>query len=84
LKSAPVVAVTPSGETVEIATVIEAPPAQVVAVTPAPAAPQAPVLVASLPKTASYLPLIAFAGLLMLGAGFVMTGLLKPRAINSR
>jgi hypothetical protein len=80
LKSVPIEAVNPNGETVEIATVVEAPPAPVVAVTPAPAATPAPVLVASLPKTASYLPLIGFAGLLMLGAGFVMTGLSKRSA----
>ena len=75
LKTAPVEAVNPSGETVEAATVVEAPPAEVAAaVTPAPE------LVASLPQTASYLPLIGLAGLLMLAAGFALSGLLKHTA----
>jgi hypothetical protein len=68
LASAPVEAVSPSGETVDTAQVVEAPPE--------PVAPQ-PVLVASLPKTASYLPLIGLLGLLTLGSGFVVSGLLK-------
>jgi len=75
LKTAPVEAVNPSGETVEAATVVEAPPAEVAAaVTPAPE------LVASLPKTASYLPLIGLVGLLMLACGFALSGLLKHTA----
>jgi hypothetical protein len=69
LTAAPVEAVTPAGETVETATVVEAPPA------PAPA-PQ-PELIASLPKTASYLSLIGLVGLVTLGGGFVLTGFLK-------
>jgi hypothetical protein len=80
LTTAPIEAVNPSGETVDVATVVEAPPAPVVAVAPAPAAKPAPVLVASLPKTASYLPLIGLAGLLTLAGGFVLTGLLKRSA----
>jgi hypothetical protein len=69
LTTAPVEAVNPKGETVDTAVVVEAPPAPAVA-------PQ-PVLVASLPETASYLPLIGLIGLLMLGCGFLLSGLLK-------
>jgi len=74
LKTAPVEAVNPSGDTVDTATVVEAPPAPVVAATPA------PVLVASLPKTASYLPLIGLVGLLALAGGLAFSGLLKRKA----
>jgi len=84
LNTATVEAVNPSGETVETAVVVEAPPAEPVAVVPAPALVaevQAPVPepthVASLPKTASNLPLIGLAGLLMLGGGLVLTGFSK-------
>ena len=80
LESAPIEAIAPTGETVQMASVVEAPPAPVVAFTRAPAATPEPVLVASLPKTASYLSLIGFAGLLMLGGGFFLTGLLKRSA----
>jgi hypothetical protein len=72
LKTAPVEAVNPSGETVAAAPVVEAPPE--------PAAAPAPALVASLPKTASDLPLIGLLGLLMLFAGFAVSGLLKRKA----
>jgi hypothetical protein len=71
LASAPVEAVNPKGETVETAQVVEAPPEPVAA---------QPVLVAALPKTASYLPLIGLLGLLTLGGGFVVSGLLKHSA----
>jgi hypothetical protein len=69
LKTAPVEAVSPSGDTVETAQVVEAPPAPAVA--------PEPVLVASLPKTASYLPLIGLAGLLTLAGGLALSGFLK-------
>jgi hypothetical protein len=72
LATAPVVAVTPAGETVETAQVVEPPPAPVVA-----AAAPAPVEVASLPATASDLGLIGLSGLMLLGAGFLVSGLLK-------
>jgi hypothetical protein len=66
LKSAPLEAVTPSGDTVETAQVVQAPPAS----------PEfAPV--ATLPKTASHLPLIGLLGLLSLCAGFSLLGLKK-------
>ena len=62
LKTAPVEAVAPTGEPVELAQVVEAPPA-------------APVEMASaaLPKTASPLPMIVLFGLLALGGGFALT-----------
>ena len=63
LKQAPVLAVKPTGEDVEIAEVVTAPPAEVlVAANEAPAA--------ELPKTASPMPLIGLFGLLALGAAF--------------
>jgi hypothetical protein len=77
LAAAPVEAVNPNGETVDVAQVVEAPPAPVAAaVMPVPAEP-APVEVASLPKTASNLGLIGLCGMMLLGAGFLLTGLLK-------
>jgi hypothetical protein len=79
LTAAPVEAVNPNGETVETAAIVEAPPAEV-AVVPAPAVTPAPELVASLPQTASYLPLIGLAGLFMLACGFALSGLLKQKA----
>jgi LPXTG-motif cell wall-anchored protein len=53
LKTAPVEAVTPAGEVVPVAQVVEAPPA----------------MVASLPQTASWMPTLGIAGLLSLGLG---------------
>jgi hypothetical protein len=72
LKTAPVEAVNPAGETVETAVVVEPPPVQV-----APVAVAAPVTVAALPKTASELGLIGLCGMLLLSAGFLVSGLLK-------
>ena len=62
LKQAPVLAVKPSGEDVEIAQVVTAPPAEALVANEAP--------VAELPKTASPMPLIGLLGLLALGAAF--------------
>jgi len=63
LKQAPVLAVQPTGEDVEIAQVVTAPPVEaLVATNEAPAA--------ELPKTASPMPLIGLFGLLALGAAF--------------
>ncbi|MGA3009078.1 MAG: hypothetical protein ABSD72_02340 [Terracidiphilus sp.] len=76
LKTAQVEAVDPNGETVETATVVEAPPTVVVAATQAPAVKPAPELVASLPKTASYLPLIGLFGMLSLFSGLALLGAL--------
>jgi LPXTG-motif cell wall-anchored protein len=73
LKSAPVEAVAPTGETIDTAQVVEA--------APEPAAAAAPVEVAqTLPKTASDLPLIGLAGLLMLGGGIALFGFSKRKA----
>jgi LPXTG-motif cell wall-anchored protein len=65
LKTAPVEAVTPTGETVELAKVVDPPPAAVVEPTPVVAA-------ENLPQTASGLPLFALIGFLSLGTGFVL------------
>jgi hypothetical protein len=72
LKTAPLEAVNPVGETVATAQVAEAPPAPAEAV-----AKPAPVEVASLPQTASNLGLIGLSGLMLLGAGFLVSGLAK-------
>lgn len=58
LKTAPIEAVKPTGESVPVAEVVQAPPVEVAKV---------------LPKTASYLPLLALFGLLSLATGAVMT-----------
>jgi len=80
LKTAPVEAVAPTGETVDMAKVVEAPPAETAAppaetakVEPAPA-------VKTLPKTASWLPLLGLLGLLSLGTGFGLWMFLKRGA----
>ena len=63
LKTAPIEAVDPKGEPVELAQVVEPPP-----MTAAPA---------PLPRTASPLPLIALIGLLTLGGGFALSAFSK-------
>jgi LPXTG-motif cell wall-anchored protein len=92
LNTAPVEAIDPKGEPVELAKVVEPPPAAAaepivaapvaVASAPAAVAPTEPVVVAAahLPKTASPLPLIALIGLLMLGAGFALSAFSKRTA----
>ena len=60
-KKAPIVAVTPRGEEVAVAEVVEAPPVET----------------ARLPQTASPLPLLALMGLLSLGVGFTLLALPK-------
>ncbi len=65
LRTAPVEAVAPTGEPVELSQVVEPPPAAEVA-------PQ-PMAAEALPKTASSLPLIGLIGLLSLGAGFALS-----------
>ena len=62
LKTAPVEAIDPKGEPVELAQVVEPPPAAA-----------EPIAVAALPQTASPLPLIALIGLLALGGGFALS-----------
>jgi len=69
LKQAPVMAIQPSGEEVQLAEVVTPPPAeaQEVATAKAPAAPEP-----MLPATASTLPLIGLFGLLALGGAFAV------------
>ncbi len=66
LKTAPVEAVAPTGEPIELAQVVEPPP--VAAAAPAPVA-----TAEALPQTASQLPLIALIGLLTIGVGFALS-----------
>ena len=68
LEQAPVTAVRPSGEEVEIAQVVTPPPAAEVAQ----AAPAPTPAAEKLPTTASPLPLIALLGLLALGAALTL------------
>jgi hypothetical protein len=69
LKTAPVIAVKPTGEEVAVTEVVETPPVEVAAAeTPSPA---------TLPQTASHLPLVALIGLLSLGAWFGVSALSK-------
>jgi LPXTG-motif cell wall-anchored protein len=62
LKTAPIEAVTPSGETLDLAKVVEPPPAAAPVELPAAA-------VKTLPQTASPLPIFGLIGLLSLGTG---------------
>jgi hypothetical protein len=63
LKRAPIMAVNPAGEEVQVAQVVTPPPAEELQDTPEP-------VPATLPATASPLPFIGLLGLLSLGAGF--------------
>jgi hypothetical protein len=74
LKTAPVIAVKPTGEEVAVTEVVQTPPVEVAAAEPAPAQ-TAPA--ATLPQTASYLPLVALIGLLSFGAWFGVSALSK-------
>lgn len=73
LRKAPVMAVEPSGEEVEIAQVVTPPPATLVAQNAAP----------KLPATGSSLPLVALFGMLAL-AGALSLGLIQKRLIQKR
>ena len=68
LKQAPVMAIQPTGEQVEVATVVTPPPPAEVT----PAAEPVQVAAAELPQTASYLPLIGLLGLLALAGALVL------------
>jgi hypothetical protein len=70
LKSVEVKAVKPTGEEVEVAEVVEAPPVQTAAAAPA----------AEMPHTASTLPLVGLIGLLSLGAGLALSVISKRSA----
>ena len=76
LNSVPLEAVNPAGETVDTAMVVEMPPAHAAQAAPGSVAYES----ASLPKTASPLPLVGLAGLLALAGGLFLTGLLKYMA----
>jgi len=67
LKQAPVMAVKPTGEEVQVADVVTAPPAEALV-----AENRAPVAEQTLPKTASQLPLIGLFGLLALGGALTL------------
>ena len=74
LKTAPIVAVKPTGEEVAVTEVVEAPPVEVAAAeTPDPATPAAQ----TLPATASPLALVALMGLLSLGTWVTLSVLTK-------
>jgi hypothetical protein len=72
LRQAPIKAIQPTGETVEVAAVVTPPPA--VELNPDPEPTQ---LAAVLPQTSSLLPLIAMLGLLALGGGFALRSMQK-------
>jgi len=72
LQQAPVIAVRPTGEEVEIAQVVQSEPRTTVA-----AAPEAALAPAELPATASSLPLIVLCGLLALGGAFSLRAMRK-------
>lgn len=75
LKRAPVMAITPKGEEVQLAEVVTAPPADEPVVTVAQAAPVAAVVEKTLPATASPLPLLALLGFLALGGAMSLKAL---------
>jgi len=68
LKKAPVMAIKPTGEEVEIAAVVTTPPAAELEPDTAPTQ----VAAVTLPQTASPLPLIALLGLLALGGAWAL------------
>jgi hypothetical protein len=74
LQQAPVIAVRPTGEEVEIAQVIQTEPTTTVAAAPEAVAPNYP---AELPATASSLPLIALCGLLAFGGALSVRAMRK-------
>ena len=74
LKHAPLTAVKPTGEEVEIAQVVTPPPAQQKETA------DAPERMEQLPQTASLMPLLGLIGLLSLGAGLALMGILKRTA----
>ena len=82
LETAPVQAVTPSGDTEASSQVIEGPPPTEMAQATPPPAPAAPAEapVAPLPKTASDLYLIGLIGLTVLGGGIAVSAYLKLTA----
>jgi hypothetical protein len=65
LKTAPIMALKPTGEEVEITEYVDTPPVQAASAVPSPNA-------AELPKTAGNLPLVGLLGLLSIGAAFTL------------
>lgn len=86
LKRAPIMAVKPTGEEVQLAEVVTPPPAEETRVAAAPepaaspAAAPASAPAAELPATASPLPTIGIAGLLTLAAAFLLRGIRTHRS----
>ncbi len=76
LEQAPVMAIKPTGEVVELVEVVTPPPAKELVADNAPTETAA----ATLPKTASWLPLIGLFGLLALGAAWGL-GLVQKRLV---
>jgi hypothetical protein len=76
LKQAPVMAIRPTGEEVELAQVVTPPPAQELAAEET----EPTQLAKALPPTASSLPLIALFGLLALGGAWTLR-LLQKRVL---
>jgi len=75
MRRAPIMAIKPTGEEVEIAAVVTPPPAAELKPDAAPTE-----IAAALPKTASPLPLIALLGLLALGGAWTL-GLARKRVL---
>jgi len=69
LRQAPIMAVQPTGEAVQLAAVVTPPPAEELQVA---ADPVAATLPATLPATSSMMPMIALLGLMTLGAAFAV------------
>lgn len=87
LKNAPVKAVKPSGEEIEIAPLVQAPETSVAQIEPrevapseialTPKQPVVAVRVKRLPQTASQIPLLALIGLLSIGTGIGLSIIAK-------
>ena len=77
-KQAPILAIKPTGEEVQLAEVVTPPPAETLV-----AAAQAPVSDTTLPATASTLPLIGLAGFLALGGAFSLWATRKRVAVKA-
>jgi hypothetical protein len=74
LQQAPIIAVRPTGEEVEVAQVVQSEPRATLAAAPDAVAPNSPT---ELPATASSLPLIALCGLLAIGSAFGVRSMRK-------
>jgi hypothetical protein len=79
LKTAPVIAVKPTGEEVQITEVVVTPP-EIAVAKPVEVAATEPAAAETLPQTASTLPLVALVGTLSLIAGLTLWGLSKRTA----